>query len=93
MKCKNCDGSGYIAHPYCPGVVECFYCDGTGVVEPLTNEEWLKQCTTEQLAKAILFFCPSPCEICENPCDDGGACTYNKALNTIVEWLKQPHKE
>ena len=81
-----------------------FYCDDVGVwrlkkekleelekAKPLTNEQWLKQCNTEQLAKAILFFCPSPCEICENPCDDGGACTYNKALNTVVEWLKQQH--
>lgn len=83
-----------------------FYCDDVGVwrlkkeklaelekPKPMTNEEYLRSCTTEQLAKAILFFCPSPCEICENPCDDGDACTYNIALNTVVEWLKQPHKD
>ena len=56
-----------------------------------TNEEWLKHCNTEQLAKVLLSFCQYPCEICKIECDDGNACTYNKALNTIVEWLKQPH--
>lgn len=63
-----------------------------------TNEEWMRQANTEQLAKAIIFFCPFPCDICEIQCKDGGECTYNKALNTVIKWLKQPrtdleHKE
>lgn len=60
--------------------------------EPLTNEQWLKQCNTEQLAKVLLSFCQYPCEICKIECDDGNACTYNKALNTIVKWLKEIHQ-
>ena len=60
-------------------------------LEPMTNEEYLKSLDTEQLAKVLLSFCQYPCEICKIECDDGNACTYNKALNTIVEWLKQPH--
>ena len=59
--------------------------------KPMTNEEWIKSANTEQLAKVLLSFCQYPCEICKIECDDGNACTYNKALNTIVEWLKQPH--
>lgn len=53
-----------------------------------TNEAWIKQCTTEQLAE-ILF------RICERATWD-----YNvkimvgeKKKELIVEWLKQPHKE
>ena len=56
-----------------------------------TNEEYIHSLNTEQLAKVLLSFCQYPCEICKIQCDDGNACTYNKALNTIVEWLKQPH--
>ena len=95
--CKFCNGRGYVYNALGNFYEDCGRCQGTGKVrvegEPMTEQEYLQTCTTEQLAKAILFFCPSPCEICENPCDDGGACTYNKALNTVVEWLKQPHSE
>ena len=59
--------------------------------KPMTNEEYLRSLNTEQLAKVLLSFCQYPCEICKIECDDGNACTYNKALNTIAEWLKQPH--
>lgn len=58
---------------------------------PMTEQEYIQTCNTEQLAKVLLSFCQYPCEICKIQCNDGGACTYNKALNTIVEWLKQPH--
>lgn len=58
---------------------------------PMTEQEYLQTCDTEQLAKVLLSFCQYPCEICKIECDGGNACTYNKALNTIVEWLKQPH--
>ena len=53
MKCKNCDGSGYTESPNYPGKVECLYCDGKGVVEPLTEQEYIQTCTTEQLAGEI----------------------------------------
>ena len=61
--------------------------------KPPTNEGFLRTATTEQLAKVLLSFCQYPCEICKIQCDDGGKCTYDIALNTIVEWLKQPHTE
>ena len=54
MKCKNCDGSGYTESPNYPGKVECLYCDGKGVVEPLTEQEYIQTCTTEQLAEIVL---------------------------------------
>ena len=66
-------------------------CSSFKTKKPMTEQEWLQTCNTEQLAKVLLSFCQYPCEICKVQCDDGNACTYNKALNTIVEWLKQPH--
>ena len=70
-------------------VCETYFDKDENVV--LTEQEYLQTCNTEQLAKVLLSFCQYPCEICKIECDGGNACTYNKALNTIVEWLKQPH--
>ena len=46
MKCPNCNGQRYKAPD-----VPCGRCAGKGVVEPLTNEEWLRQASTEDVAK------------------------------------------
>ena len=56
-----------------------------GIGMQYTNEQWLKQCTTEQLAEWIVRivdceFCPvkKPCK--KQPCK-----------KQIEKWLKQPH--
>ena len=43
----------------------------------MTNEEWIKQCNTEQLVDAI-FECTM-------------ANSWNFSKNGIKRWLKQPH--
>lgn len=58
-------------------------------LEPMTNEEWLRSCTTEQLAEELLAWWFD------------GANTYSQfglfkweideAKEKIMEWLKQPH--
>ena len=58
--------------------------------EPLTNEQWLKQCNTEQLAEHLL-----------NVWMDGAfnvnaefglnEAQIEKHKGYILEWLKQPH--
>ena len=55
MLCKNCKGVGYIIidSPYMPYHEECWECNGKGVVEPLTNEEYIRNASTEELAEAI----------------------------------------
>ena len=45
MKCPNCNGQRYKAPD-----VPCGRCAGKGVVEPLTNEEWLCSLPTEEKA-------------------------------------------
>ena len=48
MKCPSCNGDGrtqYFDYP-------CIRCGGTGEVE-LTNEEYIRTCSTEELAKLI----------------------------------------
>ena len=55
----------------------------------VTNEEWLRQCTTEQFAewlRGVYWHCHEiDCEHCNYPwrCMEKG---------DIVEWLKQPHQ-
>ena len=59
--------------------------------KPMTNEEWLRQCTTEQLAEYLA-------DVCYGLLDDvwgndgDTSCDYRETeKNYWVEWLKQPH--
>ena len=77
MKCSKCSGAGYIYNNLVGYAEDCSVCHGKG--EVLTNEEWLRQCTTEQLAEVL-------CDIRY----DYQVPWKNKG---VVEWLKQPHRE
>ena len=86
MKCKNCGGTGYFATNCYADIEECSTCDGTGVVEPMTNEEWIKSCNTEQLAE--LFYTVWVKGFFEQTLS-----VPEDMNNLIIEWLKQPHKD
>lgn len=90
MKCKNCDGSGYTESPNYPGKVECLYCDGKGVVEPLTEQEYIQTCTTEQLAEIVLHLAWDTNEIFKMILNDIERSKEIK-IKIVKEWLKQPH--
>ena len=55
-------------------------------IEEPTNEEWIKQCTTEQLAEWIASVVQKAISIKEN----NGIVMLESAI-WWVEWLKQPH--
>ena len=57
-----------------------------------TNEEWLRQANTEQLAEFIADVCYELVDdICANY--DDTSCDYRQTEKDYwVEWLKQPHK-
>ena len=57
------------------GKDECDKCHGKGY---LTNEQWLRQCTTEQLAECIIGV-------------DYGADDKATKIEKLKEWLNQPH--
>lgn len=57
MKCPKCNGKGeFFNEVYNDGkrrreiLIKCNKCNGTGEVE-MTNEEWLRQASTEDVAK------------------------------------------
>ena len=54
--------------------------------KPMTNEEWLKQCTTEQLAEWMVMLQL----VGVYPIKRGSIDTEMFIADT-VEWLKQPH--
>ena len=88
MKCPLCKGRKVeqILTDGMVDIVNCKCCSGTGVVEPLTNEEWLKQCTTEQLAEWMVMLQL----VGVYPIKRGSIDTEMFIADT-VEWLKQPH--
>mgnify|MGYP002524174441 CR=1 FL=1 len=55
MKCPICNGKGYVYNALGSFNEDCGHCQGTGNVrvegEPMTNEEWLRQASTEDVAK------------------------------------------
>ena len=97
MKCKVCGGTGVI-QGQAPGLVSCCpACDGKGFIE-MTNEEWLRQCTTEQLAefvvKAMILYDNSTMTVLEaiKNAMKNDVKLSNYFMESLLEWLKQPHK-
>lgn len=99
MKCKHCDGDGVIVDVEYghAGKYMCDYCWGTGVVEPMTEQEYLQTCNTEQLAKFIFWqhfdvYGKTLYELMVNA--SKGVSRDKQAevmIGAVVEWLKQPH--
>lgn len=84
MKCPKCNGQRYKAPD-----VPCGRCDGKGVVEPLTNEEWFCSLSTEEKAKvfanATYSTAVAPMEIL--------VCGKEFEQKKWEMWLKAVHKE
>lgn len=90
-KCEACCGSGYINFWTDDGHISmrtCRRCDGYGYikVKPMTNEEWLRQCTTEQLAE---YLWRSKKSYWNTHLED----TDKMEIEDMLWWLQQPHKE
>ena len=81
MKCSNCNGTGKSKYGYNQ---PCTHCDGKGFVEPLTNEEYIRSCTFEELAGAIY-------EWHSAGYTTGRVGLPLNSITGIVEWLKEKH--
>lgn len=92
MKCPNCNGVPY------DEVWTCEVCNGKGIVEPLTEQEYLQTCTTGQLAEWIfnlLLICSRCGDESQSDKEKIKKCPFGKigcAKKDWVEWLKQPHR-
>lgn len=106
-ECYLCKGTGKLLKPWydTTGAMTgmtgdiCFMCDGKRTIgEPMTNEEYLKSCNTEQLAeffiKAMLFYDNAGITLLEaikNAVEDKEK-LGSYFMESVLEWLKQPHQ-
>ena len=88
MKCGYCDGTGEHIND-ANRMTTCEFCGGTGVIKPLTNEEYIRSCSTEELAN-FLEDVTSSCYHC-GMTDDISQCAFQKHQCNIKEWLKEKH--
>ena len=84
MKCPMCGGDG-ITDKFTPNVGRCIKCNGTGEIE-VTNEEYIRSCTFEELAGAIY-------EWYSAGYTTGRVGLPLNSITEIVEWLKEKHNE
>ena len=93
MKCPNCNGQRYKAPD-----VPCGRCSGKGIIKPLTNEEYIRTCSTEELVNFLSKW--SFCDFCpyqlSAQCSwKDGDCAYGEKNNEecFSEWLKEIHHD
>lgn len=87
-RCPNCNGKGFYSVDW--QKFRCDVCKGSGK-KPMTEQEYIQTCTTEQLADELA-------DVCYGLLDDvwgndgDTSCDYRETeKNYWVEWLKQPH--
>ena len=91
MKCPDCNGTGKSKYGYNQ---PCTHCYGKGFVEPLTNEEYIRTCSTAELVHEIHLM-TSNCYVCGSDGVDYRRCYFRKKCTgpkEIEEWLKEIHK-
>ncbi len=93
--CPICNGKGYVYNALGSFNEDCGHCQGTGKVrvegEPMTNEEWLKSMTTEELAGWIyraMFY-----KSCQKDVEDGAYMQMMTKKDYIENWLKEKHDD
>ena len=95
--CPKCNGRGTVGYFHIDHFVdiECDRCNGSGEVSEtdMTNEEWLRSATTEQLAEAIYYLTWFHTELDERLDKNVKNGCYNddENIKIVMEWLKQPH--
>lgn len=86
MKCPKCNGRGTVGYYHIDHFVdiECDRCHGSGEVSEveMTNEEWIKQVNTEQLAEILVCMAEDKSET---------KTVHKENVRKCVWWLKQPH--
>ena len=93
MKCPECGGIG-LTDLHTPNVGRCIKCNGSGKIEP-TNEEDIRQCSTEEMAKFIQKI-TDRCFACGVRHADGTSnepCKERFCSSLVFEWLKAKREE
>ena len=95
MKCKHCNGTGKIKMPTFDDAMpileeDCGKCHGTGEIE-VTNEEYIRTCSTEELAEFI-YKLARCCRYSCKECPLNGYCAVENSRDALA-WLKEKRHE
>jgi len=92
MKCGYCNGTGEHIND-ANRMTTCEFCGGTGVIKPLTNEEWLRQASTEEKALflARLYGHSRKINLPELLFRNVGTREVTDVAEYIGKWLKEKH--
>lgn len=103
--CDLCKGTGRLLKPWydTTGLMTgftgdiCFKCDGKGTIEePLTNEEYIRSCSTEELAKLIYKVAVTDVlldRFFTAEMVNAGTVDEQSGVKEAEKWLKETHKE
>ena len=84
MKCPKCGGTGWdIVHGF-----DCVSCDGKGEIT-MTNEEYIRQCSTEELAEWIVKIAFG--KEFKTHISKIGYANMHSYKTEVLEWLKEKH--
>jgi hypothetical protein len=93
MKCGYCNGTGEHVND-ANRMTTCEFCGGTGVIKPLTNEEWLDSLPSKDKAIWLtrLYRNSSFNELAKEIQDL--EFQNHKTISALIEgWLKEKHNE
>ena len=98
MKCPMCKGGRKVLKKekgdmgYIVRLAICDKCNGTGEVE-MTNEEYIKSCSTDELAELIADICYGLLgDVAGNCGDVADGYYWQEYKSKWVEWLKEKYE-
>ena len=99
MKCKGCLGTGMkefnvtISAMGCEikPLEKCELCNGRSFVEPLTNDEWRRTCSTEEFAEWIFEVYMTDKHHLFDRIESAEYEQANSGKQEIMKWLKEKH--
>jgi len=99
MKCPRCHGTGKITEWVATDTVSeyefpCRKCNGTGEIT-LTNEEYIRQCSTEELAKLIYKIAVTDVlldRFFTAEMVNAGIVDVDSGIKEAEAWLKEKHE-
>lgn len=98
MKCKlskKCEFGNLCKYATRHDSLTVLGCSSFKTKKPMTEQEYLQTCNTEQLAEAIYYLTWFHTELDERLDKNVKNGYYNddENIKIVMEWLKQPHKE
>jgi DnaJ-class molecular chaperone len=86
MKCGYCNGTGEHVND-ANRMTTCEFCGGTGVIKPMTNEEWFCQLPTTEKSEFLSAMVKQAIKVYEIH-----GITWHESVSWWDGWLKEKHE-